>query len=33
MNNFRAIINRCKLQDLGYVGAGDWGHEVGSENV
>lgn len=39
MNNFRAAINRCNLRDLGgtlgriILGIGEWGHEVGSENV
>ena len=39
MNNFRVAINRCNLRDLEgtlgriILGAGEWGHEVGLENV
>ena len=31
MNSFRATINRCKLQDLGYVGADyTWSRRLGA---
>ena len=31
MNNFRATINRCKLRDLGYIGADyTWSRKMGA---
>ena len=31
MNNFRAMINRCKLRDLGYIGANyTWSRKLGA---